>query len=102
MKIKVTSITDVTDLDYLKRRIEAMGFSVTRFDKELYVTSTTISFDTSGFQLAQLLWKNNQLVDYKVDDATEKAWGDIADMIKHTDTIKREQAEDRIRREGDM
>lgn len=74
MHIKVTAISEVTDLDYIKKHIESLGFITHRFDDELFVKSGVNANLESGFQLAQLLHNNAALVCYKVDQETESKW----------------------------
>lgn len=74
MHIKVTAISEVTDLEYMKKLIEALGFITHRFDDELFVKSGINVTHESGFQLAQLFHNNAALVSYKVDQETESKW----------------------------
>ncbi|ARV76809.1 hypothetical protein PHABIO_178 [Pseudomonas phage Phabio] len=75
MQIKVETISDVTDLDYLKRRIEALYFEVKRFDKTLFISYTSASMNAdAGFRLARLLHNNDGLVVYELDNDTKQTW----------------------------
>lgn len=84
LHLKVIATNDVTDLDYLKRRIEALGYDVQSFGKELYVRQGRYQTPSDGFRLAELL-KNNSplLVKYEVADILKAEWAEEDSQIKH-------------------
>lgn len=84
MQIKIDAISDVTDLDYLKRRIEALYYTVSLFGKSLIVSESSISMGSGsiGFRLADLLHRNSGLVSFTIDDANNKKWEKENDAIK--------------------
>lgn len=90
LKIKVTAITPVTDLGYIRRRIEALGFNTEQFGKELIVTQGLHQFVSDGFRLAEFLKNNNGLVKYDHCDDNEKKWRTQDELVKHSDTLTNE------------
>lgn len=75
MQIKIDKIKDDADLDYLKRRIEALYFEVNRFGDTLIVSHTSSSMNSaSGFRLARLLHQGADVVSYTLDETTARRW----------------------------
>lgn len=92
LKLKVVATSNVTDLGYCQRRIEALGFKVVRFGNELVVTEGLNHMTSDGFRLAELLRNNSPLlIEYTHSDENEKKWREQDDRIKHTDTLTNEK-----------
>lgn len=88
LEIKVVATNDVTDLGYVQRRIEALGFTVLRFKKELIVTQGLHQFVSDGFRLAEFL-KNNapSLITYTHTDDNTKKWREQDDKVPYTESL---------------
>lgn len=94
MKVKVTAASDVTDLDYLKRRVEAFGFNVTRFGDELFVTEGPHTSTAAGFRLANLLHNNSPaLIKFTVDTESSVVWEKEDAKVLHSDTLRQLERE---------
>lgn len=84
LHLKVIATSDVTDLDYLKRRIEALGYDVYQFGKELFVRQGSHQSPSDGFRLAELLNNNSPLlIKYEVADHLKAEWVTEDDRVKH-------------------
>lgn len=87
LKLKVVATSNVTDLGYCQRRIEALGFKVVRFGDELVVTEGLDQMTSDGFRLSEFLRNNSPaLITYKHCDENDKKWQQQDERIKYTDT----------------
>lgn len=96
--VVIKAESDVTDMDWLKRRIEAMYFEVVLVDRQLIVTGRLHQQAHHYFMLCDMLHRNMPLlVSYKVDDETAANQRAIEDGVKSSHSIACSLAERTIR-----
>jgi len=90
--------SEVTDMDWLKRRFEALYFNAVVVGNQIIVTGKLHTLPESYFMLADLLHRNSpELITFTMDDDTTANQRAIEDGVKSSHSIACSLAERTIR-----
>lgn len=86
--VLVKATSDVTDMDYLKRRVEALHFNAVVVGKQIVVTARSYTPAENYFMLADLLHRNSpMLIDFTIDVDTAKKQREIEDGVEFSNSM---------------
>lgn len=84
----VKAASEVTDMDWLKRRIEAMNFEVVRIEDQLIVQGRSYTSGANHFMLCDMLQRNMPLlVTYKVSDEVAEEQRKLEEGVPSSHTL---------------